>query len=137
MEKILTTIEPYSSLNMKLEEKSENDSITMSIPLKGNLNDKKTMFAGSIYSVMVLAGWALAFKSFNVIKNDYDVVIKDSSVQYRLPVKSDAEVVAIIREPLKEIKNDNKSILISVSLYDAGGTVCAGFTGEYVGIRRK
>jgi len=137
MEKILTTIEPYSTLNMNLEDEDEKDSIAMSITLDGNLNDKKTMFAGSIFSVMVLAGWTLAYKTINAAKHDYDLVIRESSVKYRLPVKSDAKAVATIKESLKDLRNGKKSITISVNLVDADKNSCASFIGEYIAIKKS
>ena len=137
MEKTLKTIEPYSTLNMKLEDEEDEDSIAMSITLDGNLNDKKTMFAGSIYSVMVLAGWTLAYKTINGVNTDYNLVISESSVKYRIPVKSDAKAVASIRESLKDVKNGKKSITISVNLFDASKNICASFVGEYIGIKKS
>ena len=35
------------------------EPVTISAPLEGNLNDKGTGFAGSLFSVAALAGWAL------------------------------------------------------------------------------
>jgi thioesterase domain-containing protein len=135
VKKILETIEPYSKLNLKLEETAVENTVVMSIPLAGNLNDKGTMFAGSIYSVLVLAGWTLSYRLVNGMNSDYDVVIKESSIKYKLPVKSGARAVAAVREPLKDVRN-YKTLTISVDLYDVADNLCASFVGEYVGIRK-
>ena len=46
---------------MGLEVIAANDSsVSVRIPIESNLNDKGTLFAGSSYSALVLAGWTLA-----------------------------------------------------------------------------
>ena len=39
---------------------ASDSSVSVRIPIESNLNDKGTLFAGSSYSALVLAGWTLA-----------------------------------------------------------------------------
>jgi thioesterase domain-containing protein len=132
---ILKTIIPYKTLGMNVESESD-DAMTLGISLTENLNDKKTMFAGSIYSAMVLCGWALAYKILNNDIKAYDVVIKKSDIKYLLPVKTDAQAIAIFNGNIITKKNGNKSAYIIVQLRDAENTLCSEFEGEYIGISK-
>jgi thioesterase domain-containing protein len=131
----LEKIKPYDTLGMKLANESD-DSIVMTMLLDENINDKSTMFAGSIYSVMVLCGWALAFKTFNSGETPFDAVIKKSVIEYVRPVKTDAAVTAKKGGDVVIKRNGNKSLRIEAELQDSSGCVCAVFDGEYVGIRK-
>ena len=88
MEKYLRTIEPYNSLGMQFSDCTDT-AASIKMALQGNMNDKKTMFAGSIYSIMVLTGWTLAKHISLGQPEDYDVVIGKSSTSYMQPVNSD------------------------------------------------
>jgi thioesterase domain-containing protein len=130
---ILETIRPSITLGIQLENESI-DSLTMSIPLADNLNDKNTMFAGSQYSVMVLCGWVLAYKILNIDAKNYDIVIKQSSANYLLPVRSDAKAVAELTGDVVKKPNRNRIVNAMVRLMDKDGKTCAEFNGEYIGI---
>jgi thioesterase domain-containing protein len=131
---ILKTIRPFTTLGIQLENESV-DSLTMSIPLDNNLNDKNTMFAGSQYSVMVLCGWVLAYKILNIDAKNYDIVIKQSSVNYLFPVRTDARAVAELTGDIAEKPNRNRIVNAMVRLMDKDGKTCAEFNGEYIGIK--
>jgi len=133
---ILNKIIPYNSLGMNLINVSD-DSLSMTISLDKNINDKNTLFAGSIYSVIVLCGWALVYKTLNKDAKLYEIVIKQSKIDYLLPVKTDALAVAQINGDIIEKKNKNISIPVIVELKDAKDRICAEFTGEYIGVNIK
>jgi thioesterase domain-containing protein len=131
---ILKQIKPYETLGMKVENEN-TDSFTMSIPLNENINDKNTMFAGSIYSVMVLCGWALAYEMLNHDAKAYNIVIKQSHIDYVSPVQTGAQAIARLNGNIITKTNGNKSIQVTVNLKDSDDKSCAEFTGEYIGIR--
>ncbi len=116
---VLNSIKPFGSLGLSLEDGGDG-TVTMMIPLSENFNDKRTMFAGSIYSAMVLCGWTLAYRTLNVNAKEYDVVIRHSDIDYLRPVRTDARAVAI-------------SVPVSVDLSDMNNMLCARFKGEYIG----
>ena len=129
---VLSGIKPYQTLGMRAGI-GENGSVCMSIPLSENYNDKRTMFAGSIYSAMVLCGWTLTYRTLNVNAKEYDVVIRHSDIDYLRPVRTDAQAVAIVDGEITVKPNGKISVPVSVDLSDASNMLCARFKGEYIG----
>ena len=128
----LGSIGPFSALNMKLVEFSETSAV-IGISIEGNRNDKNTMFAGSIYSAMVLAGWVLARAASESTCPSHDVVIKESSVRFRLPVRSDCTARAEVSALLKETRSGMFGISVAVRLLDSiENKTCAEFAGTYI-----
>jgi len=133
MEDYLKKIEPYSTLKMELVECTDTGS-SISINLDGNRNDKGTMFAGSIYSVMVLTGWTLAKHICDIKTSDYDVVIKDSTSKFIKPVSSGSIARATLSGNPIQKANNNLSISVTVELVDKSNEKCAELLGTYIGI---
>jgi thioesterase domain-containing protein len=65
------------------------DGIEVSAPLQPNINIHGTGFAGSIYSVAVLTGWALCTHLMNELGMVGDLVVAKAEISYRAPVTSD------------------------------------------------
>ena len=61
-------------------------SIEVSAPLEPNVNIHGTGFAGSIYSLAVLTGWALATHIMQSRDLDGDLVVGRAEIAYRAPV---------------------------------------------------
>ena len=133
MKEYLIKIEPYSTLKMELVECADTGT-SISINLDGNRNDKDTMFAGSIYSVMVLTGWTLAKHICDIKTSDYDVVIKESTSKFIKPVNSSSIATATLTGNPIQKANDNLSINIKVELLDKNHEKCAELLGNYIGI---
>ena len=129
---VLNSIKPFGSLGLSLEDGGDG-TVTMMIPLSENFNDKRTMFAGSIYSAMVLCGWTLAYRTLNVNAKEYDVVIRHSDIDYLRPVRTDARAVAIVYGEVTVKPNGKISVPVSVDLSDMNNMLCARFKGEYIG----
>lgn len=135
MEEYLRKIQPFSSLNMSFSECSDT-SASLEITLEGNRNDKNTMFAGSIYSVLVLCGWTLAKHVCDKRIPGNDVVIKESRVSFMRPVVSTAVARAFLVEK-PEAKGDSRlSLNIKVELYDETDK-CSELTGNYIGRKKS
>lgn len=62
------------------------ESIEISAPLAPNINIHGTAFAGSIYSLAILAGWALATHLVEEAGADADVVVAKAKIAYRTPI---------------------------------------------------
>jgi thioesterase domain-containing protein len=135
-ENLLNTIKPYITLNMKLIPGDDKNKASISISIAENINDKNTMFAGSIFSVMVLSGWKLAYELINGEQNAYDVVIKQSEIDYQFPVKSNATAIAIPDGKIQYKNNGSKSVKILVELKDENDKTCAVLKGMYIGIKK-
>ena len=53
--------------------------LTLSAPLKNNINHKCTAFGGSLYSVSVLSGWGLIYLLLNKYNLKGHIVIQESN----------------------------------------------------------
>ena len=60
--------------------------IRVAAPLEPNVNIHGTGFAGSIYSVGVLTGWALATHWLDTAGSDAQLVVAHAEIRYRSPV---------------------------------------------------
>ncbi len=71
--------------------KLELGEIRVVAPLSPNINIHGTGFAGSIYSVAVLTGWALCMHIIDELSLDAELVVGRAEIVYRAPVKGDLE----------------------------------------------
>jgi len=67
------------------------DEIRVSAPLQPNINVHGTGFAGSIYSLAVLTGWALCTHILDEAAVDADLVVGKAEISYRAPVQTDLD----------------------------------------------
>ncbi|HEX7734101.1 MAG TPA: thioesterase domain-containing protein [Ktedonobacteraceae bacterium] len=112
--------------------------LTLGAPLAPNINHKRTAFAGSLNSVVTLAGWGLLWLILREEEIDARVVIQDSSCNYLRPVSDDftafcqtpprAEITKLV-EALR--KRGRARIELRVEVHNALG-LAVQFTGRYV-----
>ena len=126
----LERIEPFHTLGFRKEHVSD-ERVTISVPLSGNRNDKGTMFGGSVYSAMVLAGWKLCVEQAKSSGLSGDIVVRDSSISFLRPMKTDLLATAIVRDAPRKTLRGNYAFDISVSASDADGKTCVEFSGSY------
>jgi len=69
----------------------ELDEIRVTAPLSPNINIHGTGFAGSIYSLAVLTGWALCTHIIDELGLDAELVVARAEIAYRAPVKGDLD----------------------------------------------
>ena len=74
--------------------------VTMTAPLKPNLNDKGIAFGGTLASILALSGWALTDLLLREAGLAADVVIALAATEYRAPVA--ARIVARCPLPPRE-----------------------------------
>jgi thioesterase domain-containing protein len=60
--------------------------VTMTAPLKPNLNDKGIAFGGTLASILALSGWALTDLVLRQAGEVADVLIAVGATEYRAPV---------------------------------------------------
>lgn len=65
------------------------DAIEVSAPLSPNINIHGTGFAGSIYSLAVLTGWALCTHIMEALEIGGQLVVARAEISYRRPVTAD------------------------------------------------
>ena len=78
------------------------DGIEVSAPLEPNINIHGTGFAGSIYSVAVLTGWALCTHLMNELGMVGDLVVAKAEISYRAPVTGDLECRCFSTAPQRD-----------------------------------
>ncbi len=93
------------------------DAIEVSAPLPPNVNIHGTGFAGSIYSVAVLTGWALCTHILEQTGVAADLVVAQAEIRYRAPVSGDlrcsTRADAVERAAFLEgIRDDGKGVLL-------------------------
>ncbi len=76
------------AMEFKISELTSN-SIMVQAPLAPNVNVHGTGFAGSIYSIAVLSGWALCMHIMDVRGMKGDLVVASAEIKYRAPVTAD------------------------------------------------
>lgn len=123
-------IEPWHSLGFTSDEANAR-RVAITVPMDGNRNDKGTMFGGSVYSAMVLAGWKLCGEQGAEAGLSGDIVVRDSSVSFLRPVTGDLTVLAVPLAPPQETPRGNYAFTISVTASDQQGRKCAEFSGGY------
>ena len=134
-EKIRTAI-PLSAAMQFTIESLDTGAIRVSAPLPPNVNIHGTGFAGSIYSLAVLTGWALATHILEDAALDADLVVAKGEIRYRAPVTGDlycaTDVDAAARDSfLRDTRARGKGILqLEISVGDApqailSATFCA------------
>lgn len=84
-EKIRATIPLAEAMHFHIES-LDPSAIEVSAPLAPNVNIHGTGFAGSIYSVAVLTGWALCTHILEAAEVDADLVVARAEIKYRAPV---------------------------------------------------
>jgi thioesterase domain-containing protein len=84
-------IAPARALGVRVE---AVDPVTISAPLESNLNDKGTGFAGSLFSVAALAGWALVMRWCAAEGYEAEVVLQSSTARFLAPARADFRALA-------------------------------------------
>ena len=126
----LDAIEPYATLAFS-EDHGGPDSVSIRVPLAGNRNDKGTLFGGSMYSGMLLAGWRLCGLHAAENGNSGDIYVKDSAVQFLRPILSDMTAVATLAEPPRTTARGNVAYEIQIEALDTGGKLCGRATASF------
>ena len=100
-EKIRSTIPISDVMQFEIVELSDN-SIQVRAPLAPNVNIHGTGFAGSIYSLAVLAGWAMCMHIITTEKIDGDLVVGKAEIKYRSAVTGDIDCRCVIDESVRQ-----------------------------------
>jgi thioesterase domain-containing protein len=82
---------PLSDTMQFCIDRLELDEIRVSAPLSPNINIHGTGFAGSIYSLAVLTGWALCTHIIDELGLDAELVVARAEIAYFAPVKDDLD----------------------------------------------
>ncbi len=138
-QKIRSTI-PLSDAMQFTIDALDMDTIEVSAPLPPNVNIHGTGFAGSIYSVAVLTGWALCTHILEQAGVAAELVVAKAEIRYRAPVtgdlrcatRADAAERAVF---LEGIRDQGKGVLLLN--VDVGDRPEAVLQGTYCAIARS
>ncbi|AXH09477.1 thioesterase [Malaciobacter halophilus] len=118
----------------------EDNCLITTAPLKPNINDKLTGFAGSLSTLVTISAWSACY--LNVIKlgfkEDCMIAVIKSDTAYRAPVTKELYCKTILpsKEQLQTLKRklqEKKSASIRIkSQLLQDDKVCVDFEGIYV-----
>ena len=118
-------------------ERYDGNQLTLSAPAAPNLNDKATVFAGSLYSAAVLCGWGLVFLKLREAGLDADIAVYHADINYLKPATGDFRAVCVAPEPaaladfLEALDANGKARLTLVAEIRDPRRRVASFTGKY------
>lgn len=117
--------------------------LAFELSLGPNHNDKGTAFAGALSAAANLCGWGAISLLLEDETKAYDVVIRDSRLEYMLPVTEDFRVQAHLPDPeqvdsfvqrLRERGKARIDLIVEVIEQDQQ---CFKFSGSYVALEKK
>ncbi len=126
----LDAIEPLQALGIQLLTATDTE-VQFRVPAQGNFNDKGTVFAGSQYSGLVIAGWYLASHWAQSQQQGEKVAIKDCQVSYPAAAMSDLTVTARFIERPDRRPSGHWRAQIRVEARDETNQVTATLIGDY------
>jgi thioesterase domain-containing protein len=116
----------------------DGSSLALSAPIERNINHKATAFAGSLNSVVTLAGWGLIWILLRETGLEATIVIQDSASQYRRPITHD--FIATCQKPdeaqiaqfTRMLREKGRARLELEAEIREHGAVAMSFQGRYV-----
>jgi thioesterase domain-containing protein len=136
-------IAPARTLGLVVE---AAEPVTIAAPLEPNINDKGTAFAGSLYSVAALAGWAYVMRWCAMQSYEAEVLLQASKSQFLAPVRAGFRATAL--EPPQSQRDKLAGMLarrgrgrieiaVSVSSQETPVMSFAGVYAVVIGARAK
>jgi len=120
-------------------ERYDQAELILTAPLSANYNHLGTAFGGSLSSLAMMAGYSLVWMEIKDL--ECHVVIRDASIQYLKPVRTDLR--AVCRRPEQDVIDEFKErfartgkarITLPVTIEDAD-EIAMTFQGTFVAIQ--
>ncbi len=137
---LFADIPPAQAMGITVSKHWKN-GLELCAPLECNRNDKGTAFAGSIASLLTLAGWGLLTLRLRGSTIEPDIMVVSSEIKYVRPARKALRAVAEISDTeLKRIRNDLQTkqrsrANLTITLH-SGADPCATATADYALIQR-
>lgn len=134
-------IKPAQALGIRVHH-VESGRIELVAPFAPNRNDKGTAFAGSMASMLSLAGWGVITQSLRDAGIEADVMIVKSEIEYTAPARSalfaeaelsDHEIARISQE--LDVRGRSR-IGLQADLH-SDDVPCASMTADYAIVRTQ
>jgi thioesterase domain-containing protein len=121
------------SMEVRVESDDERQ-LTLSAPLAANHNHLGTAFGGSLAALAMLAGYALLWLELG--DRDAHIVIRESALQFRRPVRGDLRATCRRPQDLEAFRErfaaKGKARLVLKVAIESEGETAVDFTGTYV-----
>ena len=119
----------------------ENGRIELVAPIGLNINDKGTAFAGSIASLLTLAGWGAITLRLKEAGVEADVMVVKSETSYPSAARSALFAEAAVSEAerarvFQELEESGRSRIEVKSALHSDGIECAAMTASFAIIAR-
>ena len=114
--------------------------LALTAPIERNINHKSTAFAGSLNSVVTLAGWGMIWLILRQLDISATIVIQDSASHYRRPVTRDFTAICS-RPPAEQVEQfahmlseKGRARLKLAATISEGDVLVMSFQGRYVAL---
>ena len=138
---LLKHIPISAAMGVKVDRACSNQ-IILSAPLSNNINHKNTVFGGSLHAVATLACWSLLhINLLNLLKENCQIVIASSEIQYLAPVSSDFKTESHMPDALnwecfiKTLRKRGKARLKLSAQIIQESQLCVDYSGIFVAIK--
>ena len=119
----------------------DGEQLALAAPLARNINHKATAFAGSLNSVMTLAGWGMIWILLQELNIAGTIVIQNSASHYKRPVTRD--FTATCRKPgpaqvdlfARMLREKGRARLELQATIHEQDLLAMSFEGRYVALR--
>lgn len=140
MNNLFKNIPPAQALHIEISEWNGRRA-ELRAPLAPNLNDKGTAFAGSIDSLLNLAGWSAITLALRDAGMDADVMIVQSETEYCAAVQSDMTAVSELSAEegariTSELQECRRSRVALTSQLRSANKPCATMSAHYAILAR-
>jgi len=121
----------------------DGTNLVLGAPLEPNVNDKGTAFGGSLFSLLVLAGWGLIHLKLKEEEIPGDIMIHESSITYSLPVTEPWEAHCRLPEApeyahfLEMLHSKGRARLALEAQIMVGTQVAVSFRGSYAVVGKQ
>ncbi|HWR98724.1 MAG TPA: YiiD C-terminal domain-containing protein [Candidatus Methanoperedens sp.] len=114
------------------------DGVTMSAPLRPNINDKGIAFGGTLASILALSGWAFTDLTLRAAGEAADVLIAAATIRYLAPVagrivaRCPPPPAAAVEAFLSAYRRRGRARLELEAFVESGSARAALFAGTYL-----
>ena len=133
MNNIFQPIEPATRLEIT-ETDYTDGTIKLTAPLPPNQNDKGTAFAGSISSLLVLAGWGVLTRRLQAEGIEANIMVTESQTRYRRPVRDQLVATATLDDItplLHQLETKQRGRMEVTTHLHSNHKCCASMTAQF------
>lgn len=116
------------------------EQLALTAPIERNINHKATAFAGSLNSVVTLAGWGMIWLLLKELDIPATIVIQDSASHYRRPVTRDFTAICSrpgndqVEQFARTLREKGRARLELAATISERDVLVMSFQGRYVAL---